>query len=44
MYITYKHKKRKRQKTHGFLKRASNESGKKITKQRRRKNRKIIAV
>ena len=44
MSITYQPKKRKRQKTHGFLKRARSNSGKRVIKQRRRKNRKILAV
>ena len=44
MSITYQPKKRKRQKAHGFLKRANSKSGRKIIKQRRRKNRKNLAV
>ncbi|HOM68171.1 MAG TPA: 50S ribosomal protein L34 [Candidatus Paceibacterota bacterium] len=44
MSITYQPKKRKRQKTHGFLKRTSSKSGRKIIKQRRRKGRKTVAV
>jgi large subunit ribosomal protein L34 len=44
MSITYQPKKRKRQKTHGFLKRTNSKSGRKIIKQRRRKNRKNLAV
>ena len=34
MSITYQPKKRKRQKTHGFLKRTNSKSGRKIIKQR----------
>ncbi len=44
MTITYKEKKRKRKKTHGFLKRARTKSGKRILQRRRKKKRKRIAA
>ncbi|MFW6130439.1 MAG: 50S ribosomal protein L34 [Atribacterota bacterium] len=42
--ITYKPKKKKRKKTHGFLKRKKTKSGKRILKQRRKKGRKRLTV
>ncbi|MCD6271041.1 50S ribosomal protein L34 [bacterium] len=44
MAITYKEKKRKRKKTHGFLTRAKTRKGRKILQRRRKKKRKKIAV
>jgi len=44
MSVTYQPKKRKRQRAHGFLKRTNSKSGRKIINQRRRKNRKNLAV
>lgn len=44
MSITYQPKKRKRAKTHGFLKRNKSIGGKKALKRRRQKGRKRIAV
>ncbi|MCP6718379.1 MAG: 50S ribosomal protein L34 [Patescibacteria group bacterium] len=44
MSFTYKPKKRKRKKTHGFLKRTKTPSGKKILKRRRKKGRKKLTV
>jgi len=44
MFPTYKPKKRKRAKTHGFLKRKSTPAGRVILQRRRRKKRKKIAV
>ncbi|MBI2628301.1 MAG: 50S ribosomal protein L34 [Candidatus Niyogibacteria bacterium] len=44
MSITYQPKKRKRARTHGFLKRKKNTSGRKIIKKRRRKGRQRLAV
>jgi large subunit ribosomal protein L34 len=44
MSVTYKPKKRKRKKTHGFLGRSKTPSGKKILKNKRRKDRKKLAV
>jgi len=44
MSITHQPKKRKRAKTHGFLKRSKKGSGLKVLKNRRRKGRKKIAV
>jgi large subunit ribosomal protein L34 len=44
MSTTYQPKKKKRAKTHGFLKRKSSPSGKKILKQRRYKNRHRLTV
>jgi len=41
---TYQPKKRKRARTHGFLKRARTRGGKMVLKTRRRKKRKRIAV
>jgi len=42
MSITYKPKKRKRKRTHGFLKRTSSGTGRKIIQRRRRKKRKRL--
>jgi len=44
MSFTYKPKKKKRAKTHGFLKRMASPSGQKIIKRRRQKGRKRISV
>lgn len=44
MSITYQPKKRKRAKTHGFLKRKKSASGKKVLQRRRQKGRKKIAL
>lgn len=44
MSITYQPKKKKRQKTHGFLVRSLTPSGRKILQRRRRKGRKRLAV
>ena len=44
MSFTYKPKKKKRAKTHGFLKRMTSPSGQKIIKRRRQKGRKRISV
>ncbi|MCD6086098.1 50S ribosomal protein L34 [bacterium] len=44
MSITYKPKKRKRKRTHGFLKRVSSKTGRKIIQRRRRKKRKRLTV
>jgi large subunit ribosomal protein L34 len=44
MSFTYKPKKRKRAKTHGFLTRVKTPGGKKVIQKRRRKNRAQIAV
>ncbi|MDD5033087.1 MAG: 50S ribosomal protein L34 [Candidatus Pacebacteria bacterium] len=44
MSFTYKPKKKKRNKTHGFLKRSSSKSGKKIIKRRKAKGRKKVTV
>jgi len=41
---TYQPKKRKRARTHGFLKRARTAGGKRVLKGRRRKGRKKITV
>ncbi len=42
MSITYQPKKKKRLRTHGFLKRMSSKGGKKIISQRRQKGRKKL--
>lgn len=44
MSQTYKPKKRKRSKAHGFLKRQSSAGGKKVVKKRRQKGRKKLVV
>jgi len=44
MSVTYQPKKKKRARTHGFLKRSSSASGKRILKTRRHKGRKKISV
>lgn len=44
MSFTYKPKKKKRSRTHGFLKRMKTKSGKKIIQRRRRKGRKRLSV
>lgn len=41
---TYQPKKRKRAKTHGFLSRAKNPSGKRVVSRRRRKGRAKLTV
>jgi len=44
MSITYKPKKRKRKRTHGFLKRMQLNAGKKVIARRRKKQRKQLTV
>jgi large subunit ribosomal protein L34 len=44
MSITYKPKKRKRKKTHGFLSRTKTPGGKNVLKRRRQKGRKRLGV
>jgi large subunit ribosomal protein L34 len=44
MSVTYQPKKRKRAKTHGFLKRSKSKTGKNVLKARRQKGRKKISV
>ena len=44
MSFTYKPKKRKRAKTHGFLTRTKTSGGKKVLQSRRRKGRAQVAV
>jgi large subunit ribosomal protein L34 len=44
MSFTYKPKKRKRSKTHGFLVRTKTAGGKKVLQSRRRKGRSKLAV
>ncbi|HSE56873.1 MAG TPA: 50S ribosomal protein L34 [Candidatus Paceibacterota bacterium] len=44
MSFTYKPKKKKRAKAHGFLSRSKSKGGKKVLKARRRKGRATIAV
>jgi len=44
MSITYRPKKRKRKKTHGFRKRIRTKGGKKVLKRRRKKKRKRLTV
>ncbi|MCK4805725.1 MAG: 50S ribosomal protein L34 [Candidatus Pacebacteria bacterium] len=42
MSITYQPKKKKRSRTHGFLKRMSSKAGKKVISRRRQKGRKKL--
>lgn len=44
MSITYRPKKRKRKKTHGFRKRMKTSGGRKVLKRRRQKGRKKLTV
>lgn len=44
MSITYQPKKRKRAKTHGFLKRGKSAGGLKVLRNRRRKGRKSLSA
>lgn len=44
MSVTYKPKKRKRAKTHGFLVRGKTTSGKNVIRRRRQKGRKKLSV
>jgi len=44
MSITYKPKKRRRKKRHGFMKRSRTNAGKKILKRRMKKGRKKLTV
>ena len=44
MSITYRTKRRKRKKTHGFLVRMSTRGGRAVIKRRRRKGRKRLSV
>ncbi|MFC1625283.1 50S ribosomal protein L34 [Patescibacteria group bacterium] len=44
MSVTYKPKKRKRNKTHGFLRRSKTPGGRRVLKSRRRKGRKAIGI
>jgi len=44
MSITYQPKKKKRNRTHGFLKRKRTKSGRNILKHRRRKGRQRLAL
>jgi large subunit ribosomal protein L34 len=44
MSFTYKPKKRKRAKTHGFISRSKTTAGKAVIKRRRQKGRKKLAV
>lgn len=44
MSFTYKPKKKKRAKTHGFLKRTQSKTGRQVLQARRRKGRKKLSV
>jgi len=44
MSITYQPKKRKRKRTHGFLKRMKSKDGRRVLARRRRKKRRRISV
>jgi large subunit ribosomal protein L34 len=44
MSFTYKPKKKKRARTHGFMKRKSTKTGQQVMQNRRRKGRKRIAL
>jgi len=44
MSFTYKPKKKKRARTHGFLKRSASKTGRQVLQNRRRKGRKKIAL
>ncbi|OGZ63732.1 MAG: 50S ribosomal protein L34 [Candidatus Staskawiczbacteria bacterium RIFCSPLOWO2_01_FULL_40_39] len=44
MSFTYKPKKKKRKRTHGFLKRAQTKKGRQVIQRRRAKGRKKLAV
>ncbi|MEK7658343.1 MAG: 50S ribosomal protein L34 [Patescibacteria group bacterium] len=44
MSFTYKPKKKKRARTHGFLKRKKTKTGRTVVKKRRRKGRKKLTV
>jgi len=44
MSFTYKPKKKKRARTHGFLKRKTTKTGRQVLKNRRRKGRKKVVV
>ncbi|HCM36631.1 MAG: 50S ribosomal protein L34 [Candidatus Wildermuthbacteria bacterium RIFCSPLOWO2_02_FULL_47_9c] len=44
MSITYQPRKKKRKRTHGFLKRAKSKGGKNVLARRRRKGRKKLTV
>ncbi len=44
MGVTYRGKKRKRKRTHGFLKRSQSKAGRRVLKRRRKKKRKRLTV